>query len=306
LTKRIVLIGYNDGADSTGWPQPVTKDQIETLSGCPVCAASGASLASDSLALWRCASCGVLYNNPRPTQQFIEKNYNEGQYYATFTPDRVWEDMWQRRLARVLEHGPRSPILDASAGVGTTIKQLRAKGFDALGSEISKEALARAKRVNGVELIEGSPEELALKEGSLGCVMMWHVLEHLPFPGRTLRHLAGKITPGGLLVIAAPNAGMARLWKYPKLWFASRDAKLEKIVGRIDYDKKFQEIHLIHFPPPALRRVVEAAGFRVLHHGVDNTLSVWRDSKIGPRNFLAKWLGFNDSPAQLLIARKAA
>ena len=306
MTKRIVLIGYNDGADSTGWPQPVTKDQIETLSGCPVCAASGASLASDSLALWRCASCGVLYNNPRPTQQFIEKNYNEGQYYATFTPDRVWEDMWQRRLARVLEHGPRSPILDASAGVGTTVKQLRAKGFDALGSEISKEALARAKRVNGVELIEGSPEELALKEGSLGCVMMWHVLEHLPFPGRTLRHLAGKITPGGLLVIAAPNAGMARLWKYPKLWFASRDAKLEKIVGRIDYDKKFQEIHLIHFPPPALRRVVEAAGFRVLHHGVDNTLSVWRDSKIGPRNFLAKWLGFNDSPAQLLIARKAA
>jgi hypothetical protein len=52
--------------------------------------------------------------------------------------------------------------------------------------------------------------------------------------------------------------------------------------------------------------VVESAGFRVLHHGVDNALSRWRDSKIGLRNFLAKWLGFNDSPAQLLIARKAA
>jgi 2-polyprenyl-3-methyl-5-hydroxy-6-metoxy-1,4-benzoquinol methylase len=296
-------------ADSTGWPQPVTQDETqmvsETLSGCPVCSASGASLASASLALWRCASCGVLYNSPRPTQQFIEKNYNEGQYYATFTPDQVWEEMWQRRLARVLEHGPRSPILDVSAGVGTTVKQLRARGFDALGSEISKEALARARQVNGVELIEGYPEELALKEGSLGCVMMWHVFEHLPFPGRALKHLAGKIAPGGLLVIAVPNAAMTRLWKYPKLWFASRDARLEKIVGRIDYESKFQEIHLIHFPPPALRRVVEAAGFQVLHHGVDNALSVWRDSKIGLRNFLAK-LGFNDSPAQLLIARKTA
>jgi hypothetical protein len=44
----------------------------------------------------------------------------------------------------------------------------------------------------------------------------------------------------------------------------------------------------------------------VLHHGVDNVLSVWRDRKIGLRNFAARWLGFNDSPAQLLIARKQA
>src|SRR5688500_15983682 len=154
-------------ADSTGWPQRVTtKDQMETLGACPVCSARGATMVSDSLALWRCATCGVLYNNPRPTQQFIEKNYNEGDYYAKFTPDQVWEDMWQRRLARVLEHQPRSPILDVSAGIGTSVKQLRARGFDAIGSEISKEALARAKEINGVELMEGYPEQLPLKDGS--------------------------------------------------------------------------------------------------------------------------------------------
>jgi len=294
-------------ADSTGWLQPVTTKQgMETLDACPVCSATGASPVSEYLALWRCGACGVLYNSPRPSQQFIEKNYNEGDYYAKFTPDQVWEDMWQRRLARVLEHEPRSPILDVSAGVGTSVKQLRAKGFDARGSEISKEALARAQEVNGVDLMEGYPEELQLKDGSLGCIMMWHVFEHLPFPGRALAHLARKLVPGGLLVIAVPNAGMTRLWKYPKLWFASGDTRLEKILGRFDYDKKFQEIHLIHFSPRALRRVVEGAGFRVLHHGVDNVLSVWRDRKIGLRNFAARWLGFNDSPAQLLIARKTA
>ena len=142
-------------ADSTGRPTPVTTQHgMETLSACPVCSASGASPVSEYLALWRCGACSVLYNSPRPSQQFIEKNYNEGDYYARFTPDQVWEDMWQRRLARVLEHQPRSPIFDVSAGIGTTIKQLRAKGFDARGSEISKEALARAKEVNGVELIE--------------------------------------------------------------------------------------------------------------------------------------------------------
>jgi len=280
---------------------------MEALSECPVCSASSPTQVSHSIGLWRCNACKVLFNSPRPTQEFIEQNYNEGEYYATFTPDQVWEDMWQRRLARVLEHGPRSPILDVSAGVGTSVKLLRERGFDCIGSEISKEALGRAKQVNGVELMEGYPEELPLKSASLGCIMMWHVFEHLPFPGRALAFLADKLAPGGLLVIAVPNAGLTRIWKRPKLWFASRDVKLEHLVGgRIDYSRKFQEIHLIHFSPPALRRVVVAAGFTVLHHGVDNVLSRWRDRKIPMRNLAAKWLGFHDSPAQLLIARKAA
>jgi SAM-dependent methyltransferase len=279
---------------------------METLSACPVCSATQPALESDRLALWRCRGCGVLFNNPRPARQFIERNYNEGEYYARFEPDQVWEAMWQRRLARVLEHEPRSPILDVSAGIGTAVKQLRDKGYEALGSEISKEALARARKLYGVELMDGYPDELPLKDGSLGCVMMWHVFEHLPYPGKSLQFLARKLAPGGLLVIAVPNGGLTRLWKYPRLWFASRDAKLETIVGRIDYGARFQEIHLIHFPPRALARVIEAAGFTVLHHGVDNVLSAWRDSKLGLRNFAAKWLGFNDSLAQLLIARKAA
>ena len=284
----------------------VTDGAIETLKGCPVCSSAGATVLSESLALWRCRSCGVLYNNPRPTQEVIAKNYDEGGHYARFTPDQDWEDMWRRRLARVLAHAPRSPILDVSAGIGTSVKQLRDKGYDALGSEISKEALVRARELYGVELMPGAPEALPLKPASLGCIMLWHVFEHLPFPGRALAHLAGLLAPGGLLVIAVPNAGMTRLWKYPKLWFAARDARLEKIVGRFDYGSKFQEIHLIHFPPPALRSVVERAGFRVLHHGVDNVISRWRDRKVALRNLAARWLGFNDSPAQLLIARKTA
>jgi SAM-dependent methyltransferase len=279
---------------------------METLSACPVCSAANAALESERLALWRCRGCGVLFNNPRPTAEFIQRNYNEGDYYARFKPDPVWEEMWQRRLARVLAHQPRSPILDVSAGIGTAVKQLRDRGFEALGSEISKEALARSRELYGLSLTEGYPDELPLKDGSLGCIMMWHVFEHLPAPGRVLAHLARKLRPGGLLVIAVPNAALTRLWKYPRLWFASRDARYEKIVGRIDYGRKFQEIHLIHFPPRTLRRVIEAAGFSVLHHGVDNVLSRWRDRKVPVRNFAAKWLGFNDSLAQLLIARKAA
>ena len=276
---------------------------METLDACPVCGGKRTDCEDAELQLWRCADCGVFFNNPRPTKTFIEKNYNEGDHYARFAPDEKWNRFWARRMDRVLKHKPRGPILDISAGIGTAVKQLRDRGLVCNGSEISKEAIARARELYGLELMEGYPEELALGRGSLGCLMMWHVFEHLPFPGRALVHLADKIASGGLLVIAVPNSSFARLAKHRKLWFAPRRAKLEALIGKIDYNIKFQEIHLIHFTPASLRRIVEAAGFTVLEHGVDNVLSKWRDAKLPLRNLAAR-LGFNDAPAMVLIARK--
>jgi len=282
------------------------REGMEVLQACPVCSGGSLALEAAPLDLWRCASCGVLFNNPRPSKEFIEKNYNEGDHYASFAPDEKWEQFWRRRLDRILEYRPpAAPMLDVSAGIGTAVRQLKDRGLDCMGSEISKEAIQRARTLYGLELIEGYPEELPLESGSLGCVMMWHVFEHLPFPGKTLAHLADKIMRGGLLVIAVPNNSLARMATKPRMWFAPREAKLEKIVGgRIDYGKKFQEIHLIHFTPASLRRILEAAGFAVVHYGVDNVLSKWRDSKIPLRNFMARWFGLNDAPAMLMIAKK--
>jgi 2-polyprenyl-3-methyl-5-hydroxy-6-metoxy-1,4-benzoquinol methylase len=276
---------------------------METLDACPVCSGKTIACEHAGLELWRCADCGAFFNNPRPTKSFIEKNYNEGEHYLRFTPDEKWNEFWARRMERVLKHRPRPPILDISAGIGTAVKQLRDRGFECNGSEISKEAIARARELYGLELMEGYPEELTLGRGSLGCLMMWHVFEHLPFPGRALLHLADRIATGGLLVIAVPNSSFARLARHGRLWFAARRAKLEALYTKIDYTVKFQEIHLIHFTPASLRRIVEAAGFTVVEHGVDNVLSKWRDAKLPLRNLAAR-LGFNDAPAMLLIARK--
>ena len=283
---------------------PAATIETETLSACPVCSAAGSVLEAPDIALRRCTSCGVYFNSPRPTAEFVDRNYNDSGHYLRFTPDRKWEDLWRRRLKRVLSFTPRGRILDVSAGVGTAVKLLADLGHDAIGSEISKEAAARAKALYGIELMQGFAEELPLEPNSLGCVMMWHVFEHLPYPGATLAHLAGKLRTGGLLVLAVPNNSLARIARYPKLWFAPRAAKLEKVVGRIDYAKRFQEIHLVHFTPRSLRRTVERAGFRVLHVGLDNTLSRWRDFKLPLRDLAANWLGFNDGPAMLLVAEK--
>jgi 2-polyprenyl-3-methyl-5-hydroxy-6-metoxy-1,4-benzoquinol methylase len=263
-------------------------------------------LEAAQIALRRCVACNVYFNSPRPTTAFIDRNYNDSGHYLKFTPDAKWESLWHRRLDRVLSFSPKGRILDVSAGVGTTVKLLSDRGYEAIGSEISKEAVVRAKALYGINLMQGFAEQLPLEASSLGCVMMWHVFEHLPFPGATLAHLAGKMRAGGLLVLAVPNNSMARIARYPKLWFAPRAAKLEKVVGRIDYGKGFQEIHLIHFTPSSLRGTVERAGFRVLHLGLDNTLSPWRDAKLPLRNFAARWLGFNDGPAMMLVAEKTA
>jgi len=280
--------------------------ETETLSACPVCSGTESLLEAPEIALRRCIACGVYFNSPRPTAAFIDRNYNDSGHYLNFTPDAKWDGLWQRRMERVLRFSPRGRILDVSTGVGTAVKMLAERGYDAVGSEISKEAVVRARALYGIELMHGFAEQLPLEPRSLGCVMMWHVFEHLPFPRATLAHLAGKLRPGGLLALAVPNNSLARLARHPQLWFAPRAAKLEKVVGRIDYGKQFQEIHLIHFTPRSLRGTVERAGFRVLHLGLDNTLSAVRDAKLPLRNFAARWLGFNDGPALFLVAEKTA
>ena len=276
----------------------------EIIDSCPVCEGTQLIEESRRLKLWRCASCRVLFNSPRPSPEFIQRNYSEGHYYERFTPDARWEGLWERRMTRLLRHRLEGPVLDVSAGVGTAVNNLRKKGYDCRGSEISKEAIARARQLYGIDLTPAYPEDLAFERESLGCVMMWHVFEHFPYPGRALRSLSEKLRPNGLLAVAVPNNSLARLAKRPSMWLASREAKFEYIVGSGDYGGQFQEIHLIHFTPRSLLDILRHAGFAVVEYGIDNTLSEWRDRKIPVRNFFARWLGFNDAPAMVIIARK--
>jgi len=279
----------------------------ERLDACPGCGERALVEESRAHAVYSCASCGLLFTNPRPTQEFVARNYCEGEYYSRFKPDHKWLAMWQRRVARVTRRMPRGRALDVGAGIGTQLSLLRERGFEVCGTEISTEAVARAKELYKLDLMQVAVEQLPLQDGSFDVITLWHVFEHLPYPGRTLPLLVNKLRRGGLLFIAVPNNAFARLAFKPATWFWSRSRKIERLIEPVPYEKTFSEIHMVHFTPGSLRRILERAGLEILelnHDNISLNPGLGKDLKYAVRNFVADHFGLFAHKALFVCARK--
>jgi hypothetical protein len=77
-------------------------------------------------------------------------------------------------------------------------------------------------------------------------VIFWHSLEHLRRPVQALRHAAALVVPGGVLVVAVPNAASLQARLFGDRWLA------------LDLPR-----HLVHISPPALLTQVQDLGFQV-------------------------------------------
>lgn len=263
---------------------------------------------SDKNAIYSCNECTLLFTNPRPTQDFVLKNYCEGGYYKKFAPDVDWEKMWMRRIGRILRRVRSGRILDVGAGIGTQLHLMRQRGFDVVGTEVSTEAIERARALYGLQLFHGYVEDAPLADESFDVITMWHVFEHLPYPGKTLGHLATKLRKGGHMVIAVPNNALVQLVSRPRYWFASRRQKLEAIIPDVPYEKTYSEIHLIHFAPPSLRALFAKHGLDVVELNLDNISlrpGIAKDIKYAARNFVADVSGFCAHKALFACARKS-
>lgn len=135
-----------------------------------------------------------------------------------------------RRIDRL---APPGRVLDVGAGDGTLVAALRRRGRDAVGLE----------RHGGPNVEAG---ELADVTGSWAAVVFWHSLEHLREPGAALAQAAALLAPGGLLVVALPNAASRQAEAFGDDWLG------------LDLPR-----HLVHVPAGALLARLREVGLRV-------------------------------------------
>ena len=136
-------------------------------------------------------------------------------------------------------------MLDVGCGRGVLLSALAERGFESHGFEVSPAAAAgvdpRAIMGFGKNL-----EEAAYPRSYFDQVIIWHVLEHLPDPRRTLDEIPPCLKPGGRLVVAVPNYSSLQARCFGAGWF------------HLDPPR-----HLYHFPVEGLRRLLESTGFQV-------------------------------------------
>lgn len=153
----------------------------------------------------QCIACGHRYVDPRPTQEDIARAYSLPTAYEDWlrTAD-VRAAMWRRRFDRLLGNVPVGRLLDIGAGIGTFLAIARDRGWTVDGTEVSTTAIAHARDAHDLAIREGFVEDAELR-GPFDVITLWHVLEHLPDPARTLRFCRGILGEHSMLILIAKD-----------------------------------------------------------------------------------------------------
>jgi SAM-dependent methyltransferase len=224
-------------------PEPSLTTPWSSTSGppTPACAWCGTAFGTHDRRgagrVW-CAQCGVATTSPWPTDPQLDAAYGEWYRPESGRFGGIGDAVLRRgrsTLARRIDRtAPAGKVLDVGAGDGTLVSALRARGREAIGLE---------RHATGPHMQSG---EIADVTGTWAAVVFWHSLEHLREPGDALAHAARLLAPGGLLVVALPNAASRQAARFGERWFA------------LDLPR-----HLVHVPAGALTAKLTDVGLHV-------------------------------------------
>lgn len=287
----------------------------ETLTRCPSCGGGSLTQTDAQACLARCEDCGLRFDNPRPDAASISTFYSrQGQYDGWLSNLPARHELWLRRWKRLRGHLPAGgKILDVGAGIGQFLS-LSGTGWEVDGTELSPVARKIASERWGISLREGQLEDLHLPDAAYDAVTLFHVLEHVPQPGQTLREIHRILAPGGCAVFAVPDewgATSARLHRILARLGTGLPGRGRDGIRTIHTKPTLGELHLTRFRPSSLRKALEHAGFEVVilepdpHHPPSGLVGLLQDVSWNlSRALMGLREDANVHPAILAIARK--
>ena len=246
--------------------------KTEVLERCNVCDSTILEAVDPDCCVTRCRICGFVFDNPRPTLEELVKFYSRPAQYDSWLGELgPRERLWKRRVKALQPTRRPGSLLDVGTGIGQFLAVARGSYSEVYGTEVSSSAIEIAKQKYGLDLFPGIIEDINLGNRVFDNVTLFHVLEHVPDPRAVLNTCRSLLAEQGILVIAVPQevsslrAFMRRMllkigWKNQR--------KLGKFgLARISLDST--EVHLSHFTPSVLRRLLRAAGFSLVKETLD-------------------------------------
>lgn len=245
---------------------------METLIKCPLCASSIEELDSKAL-LSKCAACGYIFDNPRPTKQEIIAYYSKPAKYDLWLGEEgARELLWKRRLKLLLATAKKGSLLDVGAGIGQLLALAKPYFSEIAGTEVSKSAVELAKSKYGLSLFNSEVETIDFGSKKFDNITLFHVLEHVHDPKGLVACCHRLLNPGGMLYIAVPNDVLSlkmRLKRLLNRLGVKRYGAGKMALPRIVLDGSIHEIHLSHFTPQVLAACLEKSGFKVVENSLD-------------------------------------
>lgn len=202
----------------------------------------------------RCALCRFIYLNPRPTGEALlcfYQDYLPREESSVEAWQRMMEPVFQRAANLIDQYKRRGKLLDVGAGFGFFLSEMKKRGWEVSGVEISQKAIDYARDVLGIHLQWGPLEKVGFPEGHFDVVSGFYVIEHLPRPIEFLKECFRILKPGGVLLL-----------RYPHTTPIKNLLRFFGIQNRL-YDLP---AHLSDFSPEMIERCLEKVGFKTWKH----------------------------------------
>jgi SAM-dependent methyltransferase len=232
-----------------------TNHEMEVID-CPLCGGpeSFPLHQEGSFQMVRCSSCQFIYLNPRPTSEFLLR------FYQDYLPEngssikawqRMMESVFKKAANLIQQYKEKGELLDVGSGFGFFLSEMKNRGWDVTGIEISQKAMDYARDVLGLTIHPGPLEKANFPDNYFDAVTGFYVIEHLPYPMVFLRECHRILKPGGLLLL-----------RYPHTTPIKNLLQIFGIKNRL-YDLP---AHLSDFSPKMIQRCLERIGFGKCQH----------------------------------------
>jgi len=213
----------------------------------------------------RCRKYGLVYLNPRPTQEEIFDMYKNRYYNLVNRPDIASDGKvhfsqshltWQKFMLDRIEHYTlKGRICEVGCGYGAFLDLARARGWETYGVELSHQYANYSRGVLRLNVFDGTLRECSFPSSFFDAINLNNVIEHYADPYHELLEINRILEPEGILQVLTPNVNglTAR---------ASRFYLKLKGKSGIEEDALLQ--HLYFFSIRTLTEILEKAGFEVI------------------------------------------
>lgn len=193
-----------------------------------------------------CRECGMIYENPRFSEEVILQGYMSANDAGHDSQYLMRVNSFYRSLNSLQAHLPPAgtKVLDVGTAGGGFLEAAKKFGYDAVGLEPSRFLVEQGKR-RGLNIEQGTLDNHPFEPASFDMVCLWDVLEHVVNPKTNLLKIRGLLKPGGVLLINYPDIGT---------WQA-------KLAGRRFW--WLLSVHLHHFSQESIRKICTRTGFEV-------------------------------------------
>lgn len=200
----------------------------------------------------RCRHCRLVSIHPRPQPEILME------YYQDYLPEqRIDINKWEALIQPVVAESAdlivsRSrtggkKLLDVGCGYGFLLNEMKSRGWDVQGLEVSKTGRDYTRRRWDFQVYAEPLENLKLSEKTYDVVALLYVIEHVYDPLTLLIETNSILKPGGMVIVRWPHT-----------------TPIVRLLGPLacKLDLYHTPYHLYDFSPKTIENILSETGFK--------------------------------------------